>query len=263
MRKIFVLCVVALMAVASCTSDKDKVMQTITAGIESLDRQLPISFALGSMTDARVDGSQIVFSVNLNKTYSSMLADWDAFDPEMGAVGFVKSMYDSGLFSYEDFRVSEISLKCRYCDEHGRLMHELVVSNDELLKAYKKIEGSQEGMPLYDKEYYMNKIVNDTKPMLPYDCGNGLIFTDVRTAADNIVMEYEMSDDLTMWVDFTPELVQEQRGLLVAELKNLASSDHIMYSDMAKHGIVFRYDYVNEAGDLLMCIEVPASEIVQ
>lgn len=263
MKKFILLCVVALLAATSCKSDKEKVLETIAVGIEQMDRQLPLSFALGTMVDARLDGSQVVITANLNETYSTMLESLDIVDPEMGAIGFVKPLYETGQFSYEDFKVAELSIKCRYCDASGKLLREVVMSNADVLDAYLKVQSARNGQPMFGKQYYIDKVVRETEPALPCDFGNGVIFTDVKATENGVVMGYELSDELSRFMDFTPEVVQEQRDAVFQELKLICASDNFMFNDMAEHGIVYRYEYRNKSGKVLSSFDIPIAELVR
>lgn len=261
MKKLLLLFLAVLMTVTSCKSNKDRILEIFADGVAQIEAALPVSTPLGDITDAELDGSQIVVTIELTEVYATLVGSGVSLNAEMGALGFIAPLYESGEFTMDDIRESELSMKYRYCDAGGNILQELVVTNQEVRAAFAKLRNRQSGMPLYDSQYYIDMVVNANKPNLPIDLGAGITLVDVRGLDGGILMVYELSDDIYHGLEFTDEMIQSVRESMVRELQAMAAADAVMFDDMTRNGIFYRYEYRTESGDIAMSIEIPLAQL--
>ena len=251
---IVALCVLALSA---CKSEGEKLRDVLHKTVQNY--KLPSATPIGNIVDAGTDGDGIYINLKLKDEYAQVVKESEyAVIPKFGAMGFLSEIVKAMPVSETALSESGVWIRYSYLSNEGDTVKTMLVENSHLIEALKRLNDAN-GEPLYEKDFYMWYIVDNTKPMLPIDFGNGVVYSDISVNGDAIVYEYVLNGANKEAI--TGEMLSTSKKMLKQELVEMYSYTQYMIEDLSKLGVSFKYTYKNDVGEHLFEIDITAQEI--
>ena len=251
------LVVILAVVLCGCKSEGEKLRDVLRHTVENF--KLPSATPIGNIVDAGNEGDGIYINLKLKDEYAKVVKESEyAVIPKFGAMGFLSEVVKAMPISENALKESQAWIRYTYLTTDGDTAKTMLVENAHLVEALNRLNDAN-GQPLYEKDFYMWYIVDNTKPLLPLDFGNGVIYSDILVSGDTIVYEYTLNGANKDAV--TSEMLATSRKMLKQELIETYSYTKYIIEDLSKLGVSFKYSYQNEVGKSLFDIDFSAQEI--
>lgn len=256
-KSLLLVALVCSLALIGCKSEGDKFRNLVHNAMAGF--KLPTATPLGNIVATGTEGDGVYIDIKLKDEYAQIVKESDyALSPKFGAMGFLSETVKALSVTEKAIEESRVWIRYTYFTNDGDTVKTMLVENSHLVEALRRLN-AVDGEPLYEKDFYIQYTVDNTKPALPIDFGNGVVYSDIFATDDTIVYEYTVNGAEKEAV--TSEMESMCRDMLRDELVESYSYSRYMIEDFAKLGVSFKYIYKNDAGELLFDIEFAAQEI--
>lgn len=250
---------VAVLLLAGCKSEKQRLNEQFAQSIESLEKQLPMRVAMGTLDAVDYADSKATVVCTLTPPYDKIVKASEAVvSPKLMAANFVAPFKTDVGLTTEQIRTMGLNYEVIYRDGNGTRVRSIAITNEELCEVSDRIDGKNADEPLYSKEFYLDYIYASNKPLLPMELDEYTTFTDIDTSHGTVDYIYTLS---TLPVEITDKVEAEIRKTIVASLKEAYRSTPIILHDWELLGLVLNYYYYDTSGEKILELSIEAKEI--